>query len=152
MRFRVDSWSAAEDVTRIARGERSHFLDHMAHLDPARLAELRATPPAQPGDVWRVRWYAAEGEGPIAGYAIGCPTCGLVHSWTTANGCAAGRRAIEGSPGHTVCEHSGVGSCWTWSGSAESNLLTAAPSLHCVLALGGCGFHGFLENGQLRHC
>jgi hypothetical protein len=147
MRFRSDSWAAAEDVIRIARGERSHYLDH---LNPDDAALLRATPPVQPGDTWRVRWYAPEGrEGPIAGYAIGCPTCGMVHAWTTANNCQAGRRAI-GTTSITVCEHSGTGSCWQWSGSAEAGTLTASPSLHSVLALGGCGFHGFLTGGVLR--
>lgn len=53
-----------------------------------------ATPPAQAGDVWRVRWAltvdqkaAGMTEGLIAGYAIACNKCNAVHRWTTAINC-----------------------------------------------------------------
>lgn len=101
-----------------------------------------ATPTAVPGDVWRVRWARTIGtnaDGPIAGYAICCSLCLRVHWWTTALNCLP-----------KPCPHEGVGSCWTWTGSAESNLLTASPSLHCLKEKGGCGFHGWLQNGILR--
>jgi hypothetical protein len=100
-------------------------------------------PPAQPGDIWRLRWYKQGGEGPIAGYAICCPKCGEVHHWTQAANCA---RTVDTSSGVKVCAHSGTGSCWTWTGSAEEGTLTADPSLH---ASGACGWHGWLKNGVL---
>jgi hypothetical protein len=109
-------------------------------------------PPAKPGDTWRSRWYKANGEGPIAGYQICCPKCGEVHSWCTANNCSAPRRTFkwQDSAGawheSSTCEHSGVSSCWQWTGSAEDNALSAQPSL---LASGACGWHGFLTNGVL---
>lgn len=83
-----------------------------------------AVEPAAPGDIWRVHWYTAPGEpqpGPMAGYSI----C------------------------YTTCPHSGKGSCWSWSGSAEEGTLTAQPSLYCRADLSGCGYHGFLTNGIL---
>jgi len=98
---------------------------------------FRRTPIALPGDTWRLSWYRLEGKGPCAGYAICCPLCRKVHYWTTARNCKP-------------CPHEGNSSCWTWSGSAETNRLTASPSLYCVKELGGCGWHGFLTDGVLR--
>lgn len=49
----------------------------------------------------------------------------------------------------TKCQHSGVGSCWVWTGSAEANTLHASPSLHALKEKGACGYHGFLQNGIL---
>jgi hypothetical protein len=152
MRFRTDSALMADDIAARARGETTQwFHDH----------ELDATPPAEPGDVWRVRWGGAEhppGGGPIAGYEICCTTCKHVHAWTTATNCST-RREFEWSyvdkDGVTqsgkgwTCAHSGTGSCWTWTGSAEENTLSASPSLWSVPEKGGCGFHGYLTDGVL---
>jgi hypothetical protein len=106
-------------------------------------------PPAELGDVWRIHWAKCNDaghtiDGPLAGYAIFCPKCHTVHCWTTATNCA--------QKAGTSCPHEGTGSCWTWSGSAESGTLTASPSLHCVLELGGCGWHGWLNNGEMSGC
>jgi hypothetical protein len=125
--------------------------------------EWDAVEPARAGDTWRVRWHAPEGqEGPIAGYDICCVKCGHVHSWTTATNCASKRQLPDWEytdfdtgekrmvKGGSTCDHSGKGSCWTWTGSAEEGTLTAQPSLYCQEALGGCGFHGFLTNGEIQ--
>jgi hypothetical protein len=97
-----------------------------------------ATPIAELGDTWRLTWYRRYGHGPIAGYAICCPLCRQVHYWTTARNCT------------NPCPHQGNSSCWTWTGSAEENRLSASPSLYCVKEYGGCGWHGFLTDGVLR--
>ena len=147
MRFRTDCWGIA----------------NMKAINPTRPegfdpVEWDATPAAEPGDVWRSTWYKAGDEiGPPAGYLIGCPTCRQVHGWSTANNCAS-RRMVTGTNSdgtsftYPTCDHQGVGSCWTWTGSAEDGTLTASPSLHCPKNKGGCGFHGWLENGELRDC
>lgn len=148
MRFRTDSAFAATSKARLARGLTSNW--HNAD-DP----DLKDIEPARPGDVWRTRWYAPEGaEGPIAGYDIFCPNCYDLHCWTTATNCGTKReRTGTNSDGttftFTACDHSGTGSCWQWTGSAEDNLLTAHPSLHCQKEFGGCGYHGWLQNGVL---
>lgn len=151
-RFRSDSWHFADEAARLERGLPLRWT---LENRPDEFREVQTTPPARPGDLWRVRWatrYDAEHPepGPIAGYAIGCPTCLEVHAWTTATNCSAARRPIEGMPGHSVCIHSGTGSCWNWTGSAEEGTLSASPSLYSVKELGGCGFHGFLTAGVLR--
>lgn len=118
--------------------------------------EWDATEPAQPGDVWRLRWYAQNGEGPIAGYAICCPKCLRVHHWSSAGNCGSRRERElpdgEGTVGgkYTMCDHQVArGSCWDWTGSAEENTLSETPSL---LETGTCGWHGYLTNGELRPC
>lgn len=106
-----------------------------------------ATPAAEPGDTWRLHWYRPiDYTGPelLAGYAICCPGCRHVHCWTGALNCASKR---ERESGVVTCDHNGVASCWTWTGSAEDGTLTASPSLHAV---GACGWHGWLQNGELR--
>jgi hypothetical protein len=155
MRFRTDNWSYADlkahgwTKEKLA-AEFEHPLDYADALD--------ATPMAQPGDVWRVHWYREGGvEGPLAGYAICCIKCGHVHQWTTANNCKTNLQDVSYTNNdgqlitHKSCEHvrTGSGSCWQWTGSAEDNSLTASPSLQ---ETGSCGFHGFLENGQLKSC
>lgn len=135
IRFREGSWLQADDAARIARGQETLYYDP---------PELVGVEPAQPGDCWRAHWHALSGVGPIAGYAICCPKCLQVHSWTSARNCKP-------------CPHQGIGSCWQWSGSAEDGTLTASPSLH-ALAKGpkvgidghGCGWHGWLQNGELK--
>lgn len=102
-------------------------------------------PAARPGDLWRIRWHKEHADGnrligPIAGYAICCPDCGQVHHWTTATNCPSNKNG--------VCEHSGKGSCWEWSGSAEENRLSVRPSLQ-VTGEGGCRWHGHLVDGEL---
>lgn len=141
MRFRTDNAYIAD---RKAQGRGFILVAGWATID-----EWLQTPPAQPGDTWRVHWHdndAVDKQGPLAGYDIFCPRCKKLHAWTTAHNCAS-RRALPG--GGFTCDHSGKGSCWTWSGSAEQNLLSASPSLHSDPAHGGCGFHGHLTNGEL---
>lgn len=141
IRFRTDSFFAADDAARRERGEEMQW--HRSKR------ELENTPPARPGDVWRVRFAPNAGEkgpGPIAGYAICCPLCLRVHPWTSALGCGSGGNCVH---------RDARTSCWTWTGSPEDGTLSASPSLHCVThwnghATGGCGWHGFLTNGVLR--
>lgn len=160
MRFRTDNAHIAE---RKALGDTYEA----SHVDSWATREIwDATPPAEPGDTWRTRWavtvdqqVAGITEGPIAGYAICCPKCRQVHRWTTALGCPPvhHHKYIDANgveQKFSTCAHSGVGSCWDWSGSADENTLTAKPSLHCVTEwsghpTGGCGWHGFLTNGEL---
>lgn len=139
------------------RTDGSHIADLKAQGKPYHpfydQAIWDATPPAQPGDIWRVHWHAQDAEGnhidgPFAGYYICCPGCRRVHAWTTANNCSTRRR--QGSDDGMTCDHMGKGSCWNWSGSAEAGTLTASPSLHSVQERGGCGWHGWLQNGVLR--
>jgi hypothetical protein len=114
-----------------------------------------ATPAAEPGDIWRVYWYSLEAPGhlgPPAGYDICCITCRRVHSWNTATNCASRKPIREEGTGKVIgytCAHSGVSSCWQWTGSAEEGTLTASPSLYSREDLGGCGYHGFLRNGEI---
>ena len=132
MRFRTDAVLVAE-----LKGLGKSFEDYLGRFGDSELRELwDSTPPAEPGDTWRSTWY---GTGNVAGYMICCPQCREVHRWTTANNCASKQ------PGGS-CSHSGLGSCWTWTGEAEQNTLTASPSLH---ASGACGWHGWLRNGVL---
>lgn len=126
MRFRSDSRYIAE-AKALGRRYAKHY---------GTRKEWNAVPAAEPGDTWRVRWHGTDA---IAGYDICCPKCRHVHGWTTALNCRS--RDGKGS-----CEHSGKGSCWTWTGSAEQGTLSASPSL---LASQACGFHGFLTNGAL---
>lgn len=150
IRFRTDGWFMADDAATFVRGEKMLW-----HHTPD---ELIGTEPAQPGDIWRSQWHRAEGEGPIAGYAICCPKCLHVHAWCSASNCNAPRRTFSWTDDQgvehqgSVCIHSGEGSCWTWTGNAEDGTLSASPSLHCAEALGGCGWHGHLTNGVMKHC
>lgn len=159
MRFRTDSAHIAELKRQGKTFEESTFSDW-----PTR-EEWDATPAAEAGDTWRVRWgvtvdqrAAGMTEGPIAGYAIACIKCKEVHGWTTALNCEpkipwshswTDSEGVAHASSGTKCVHSGVGSCWQWTGSAEANTLHASPSLHSVLEKGGCGYHGFLQNGIL---
>ena len=107
-------------------------------------------PGPEPGDTWRIHWYhqvdGVQVNNRLAGYAICCPLCKKVHNWTSANNCSQKRLLVSGQS----CAHIDAGtSCWTWSGSAENNKLTASPSLHCDASVGGCGWHGHLIDGVL---
>lgn len=141
--FRGDSWHYAElagnpDKARELYGD-----------NPEALAEILATPPARPGDLWRIKWHSpGTWPVPLAGYAIGCPRCGAVHCWTSANNCHV--EEVGGLCVHERSQNGGrLSSCWTWTGRAEEGTLTASPSLQ---DLGACGFHGWLQNGILRDC
>lgn len=143
IRFRNDGSFKADDAARLARGVETLWFDP---------EELVGVEPAQPGDVWRSRWAltvdqqaAGMTEGPIAGYAICCPKCLAVHHWGEALNCSQKR-------GDGRCVHHGTGSCWTWTGNPEDGTLSASPSLHCVESAGGCGWHGFLTAGVMKHC
>lgn len=145
MRFRTDSWLEAERAR-----ESDAELREWTFTDEE-IARIRATPLAEPGDTWRIRWSGIDA---LAGYAICCPTCKHVHCWTTANKCQfeLTEQSYEGNTGkvtYKVCGHSGKRSCWTWTGSDVENKLTAYPSL---LYLGDCHWHGFLTDGILKEC
>jgi hypothetical protein len=142
-RFRTDSAHYAE-LAATPDKAREYYAN-----DPATLEVILRTPPPEPGDLWRITWHAPEGEpSPLAGYAIACPRCREVHRWTTANNCHV--EEVGGLCVHERSQNGGrLGSCWTWTGSAEEGTLTATPSLHNS---GGCGWHGFLTNGELREC
>ena len=105
-------------------------ISHVAH-DPA-YADI---PAAQLGDAWRITSTSGE----LTGYALTCPneSCDQgVHFWTHAYDCSPETR-----------EHS---SCWTWTGAPEDGTLSAQPSLWVVQDRGGCGWHGFLTDGEMR--
>jgi len=88
-----------------------------------------AVPPAEPGDVWRFG----------GAYALTCPNeaCDQgVHAWDHAWDCRPNARKCSGT-------------CWNWSGSPEDGTLTAQPSLHVLAEKGGCGWHGWLRNGEM---
>jgi hypothetical protein len=158
IRFRNDSAFKADDTAARARGDKLLW-HHLEELD------TEPVPPAEPGDCWRVRWglsveqtAAGMTEGPIAGYEITCIKCKRNHAWTTSTNCSTIKDrpwsyvdadGVTQSGVAKVCDHSGVGSCWVWTGSPEAGDLTASPSLWCREDLGGCGYHGFLQNGVL---
>lgn len=153
MRFRTDSAHIAELKRQGKTLEESTFGGWPT------LEEWNAVPPAAPGDTWRTRWYkAGTEEGPIAGYAIACSRCLETHRWTSALNCEpkipwsvswVDDQGVTQTSSGTHCQHSGVGSCWIWTGSAEANTLHASPSLHALKEKGACGYHGFLQNGVL---
>jgi hypothetical protein len=137
--FRTDSAHYAE-LARTPDKAREYYGN-----DPATLEEILRTPPAQPGDLWRIHWHSEAEPPPLAGYAIGCPRCLEVHRWTSANNCHEGE--VDGLCVHERSQNGGrLGSCWTWTGSAEEGTLTASPSL----LNNQCGWHGWLRNGELR--
>lgn len=158
VRFRDDGWIVADDAAAFIRGDKLLF-NHPVE-------ELIGIEPAKPGDIWRSRWYASElrdgqyvqVDGPLAGYAICCPKCLHVHSWNQATNCVFELQPREWTKldgtveSYNVCGHNGKGSCWNWTGSAEDGTLSASPSLHSNEAKGGCGWHGFLTNGLMKHC
>lgn len=88
-----------------------------------------AVPPAELGDVWRAG----------VGYALTCPNdCDQgVHVWDHAWDCRPNARKCTGA------------GCWSWTGSPEAGDLTAQPSLHVLAEKGGCGWHGWLRNGEM---
>jgi Family of unknown function (DUF6527) len=163
MRFRTDSpWiAAAKAKGRTFEQEYDGDVGDGWAPTPEARAIWDATPLPEPGDTWRVRWYGSDA---MAGYDICCPKCREIHGWTTATNCGSRRALPEWEytdpttgvksmkPGGFTCDHSGVGSCWNWQGSAEDNAMTASPSLWCQEEKGGCGWHGWLQNGEMRSC
>lgn len=152
MRFRTDSEYAAGEHAKLLAGGKPWSCANEGYTCDYHREWWASTPPAEPGDTWRVRWHpdgeakTRGEEGPIAGYSICCPKCRQTHNWSTANNCAS-KREREG--GWISCDHSGKGSCWTWSGSAEEGTLSASPSLFAN-GEGACGWHGFLIDGELH--
>lgn len=135
MRLRTDS-------AHIAGWKRAHRLNGCPHAGKSAECVCRSmkpenasVPEAEPGDVWRTREGSADG--PVIGYGLTCPNerCDQgMHIWTHAYDCT------DRTPGH---------SCWTWTGSPETDDLTATPSLHVMAELGGCGWHGWLRDGVM---
>ena len=160
MRFRTDGYHYAElkglwDV-KMQNDYRAKFLTE----EEAKYWD--STPAAVPGDVWRIHWRVDDGaggsvDGPVAGYAICCPACKHVHQWTMAGNCNQSvTLTYKDSTGADIpyrsCVHSGTGSCWSWSGSAEENNLTGSPSLQVINGgSGDCKWHGFIQAGDIHN-
>lgn len=140
MRFRTDHMTAAEEHARVLAGK-SRIPCTCDDLDCASRPEVyEKVEPARPGDMWTCM-FSDRGQ---AGYWLCCPKCGDLHAVTSASNCT--EKGTFG--GYVMCRHQHERiSCWTWSGSAENNTLTAHPSIHFV---GECGWHGWLENGAFR--
>ncbi len=104
----------------------------------------------QAGDTFRIYWYhmvnGKQVDDQLAGYMICCPKCLTLHSWTSAKDCKVGT-----SPTQVYCDHQrNRTSCWTWTGSAEDNKLSASPSLQVVKGKDQpCDWHGVLTDGVL---
>lgn len=143
IRFRSDNWHYVS-----MRTNGADWVDYIGLPKE----EYEALPLLQPGDIWRSHWRGEAGN--LAGYAICCPTCKEVHPWTTATNCSFNltEHTYKDKDGndksYKVCGHSGIGSCWDWTGSAEEGTLSANPSLLCHT----CGYHGWLKNGELTAC
>lgn len=156
MRLRTEHWWDAGRKRAILLGAAADpRLDDPARWDKVFLDFLNTDGnEALLGDVWVIRlhprsrrqtsWRDHE-EWPIVGYGLTCPleTCDAgIHIWDHAYDCDF----YKGSDCKIGAERL---SCWTWTGSVEAGDLTASPSLHCVKDLGGCGYHGFLQNGVM---
>ena len=138
--FRSDSIIAAEEARDRAAGK--------PPCDPGWVSdeEARSTPPAKPGDCWRIT-YGGEGEQQTtAGYAICCPKCGLLHYWCNASNCSSKRTLLSG--GITCAHQDARTSCWTWTVDANGRPIKAVASLHSPVELGGCGYRGWLGNTE----
>lgn len=136
IRFRTDGSLWAEYSAEIAAGK-----SVPDWLSPDEVAGVMATPPAEPGDAWRLTYHDGE---QTAGYAICCPKCRRLHYWTSASNCGS-KRQLEG--GGWTCDHQRARtSCWTWTTDDTGRPITAVASLY---ARGECGYHGFLVDGAL---
>lgn len=123
MNYRTDS-------AHLAGWHRALLSGALERKPDADYSDTLAVPPAELGDVWRA--------GP--GYALTCPNASCkqgVHVWDHAWDCRPGARKCDGS------------GCWTWTGSIEGGTLTAQPSLHVLVSKGGCGWHGWLRQGEM---
>lgn len=159
MRFRTDRWHYADLKANGWTWEQYAKCFHDSEDVAAIKIEWDAVPPAQKGDVWRIFWHHEEAPGKqlndrIAGYAICCIICGKVHAWTSARNCSQKvKRSYVDSSGKTVeydsCVHSGLASCWIWTGSAEAGTLTASPSLMVIPGPDRCNYHGWIRNGEI---
>jgi hypothetical protein len=153
VRIRTDSWWEAGRKRAVLLGAVPDPLaDAETDWDPDWLEFMRSGDEAKPGDVWVVRstghgrtYRADQGDaGPIVGYGLVCPAehCSSgVHIWDHASDCP-GR--YQGG----VCKNGGPG-CWTWTGRPEDDTLTGNPSLLIRAEGGGCGWHGYLRDGQM---
>ncbi len=161
MRFRTDGWHYAD-----LKAEGYTFEDYFAGRPLAEVEMERqywdVTFKAERGDVWRIFWRhevnGAHVDDWVAGYAICCVACGRIHAWTTALNCGQKVKRtyhdVEGKPvEYETCVHQeNHTSCWTWTGSAEANTLTASPSLLVVKdrCPWGCGWHGWIKDGEIN--
>lgn len=149
IRLRLDGIGDADDAARRLRGE---TVDWCACGDPECHAVAKATPPAAPGDTWRLTFYDSDN---TAGYAICCPKCLRIHHWCNASNCGEKHpydwtdRDGTKRTGWTCGHQDRRESCWTWTGSASDGTLTCVPSL---LECGDCKWHGWVTNGELRGC
>jgi hypothetical protein len=131
MRLRADSLHIAGWKRSAALGARIPD----PHDDVYMNADYAGIPPAEPGDVWILH----NRNGEVVGYGLTCPNEACeqgAHPWDHARDCPV-RTAPDAPP------------CWTWTGSIEDGSLTASPSLHVVKEWGGCGWHGWLRNGEM---
>lgn len=132
MRLRADS-------VHLAGWHRALLLGALTRKDGEDWSHTLGVPAAQPGDVWRVQRQDDSGGLHFVGYALTCPKedCDQgVHFWDHAWDCP--QRTDPLAP-----------PCWTWTGSPEAGDLTANPSLHVLAEKGGCGWHGWLRNGEM---
>lgn len=123
--FHIAGWRRSAALGARAVGERD------VETDP-KYADI---PRADLGDVWVLH----NRNGGVTGYALTCPNQACpqgVHPWDHAYNCPV-RSEPDAPP------------CWTWTGSIEEGNLTASPSLHVMAELGGCGWHGWLRDGQM---
>lgn len=155
MRFRSDGWHYADLKARGMTFEEYHSWGPWMEEDKKYWDDC---PKAEPGDVWRIFWGGENrDENRVAGYAICCPGCGHVHNWTTAGNCNSKIPAsyVDSKTGGIVqyqtCVHSGISSCWNWSGSAEEGTLTGTPSLQVTASDPECHWHGYITNGDLHN-
>jgi hypothetical protein len=158
MRFRMDSWHYADLKVAMTWEQYTDGWSSSPTEEDKRYWD--ETPKAEPGDVWRIHWSHHDPiDGPqiddrIAGYAICCIGCGHVHAWTTAGNCNQKIQCSykDSNTGldvpYTSCVHSGLTSCWNWTGSAEEGTLTATPSLQ--VTQDECKWHGYITNGDIH--
>jgi hypothetical protein len=153
MRRRVDTYFTAG-------WKRAYALGNLPDAAPSVIEN--PIPAAEPGDVWIIRadpndwktqtWADQHEDWPIVGYALTCPNerCRFgTHEWTHASNCNL-KITSEVIGSQPRCQHEAEHrSCWEWTGTIEEGTLTATPSLLSPEASGGCGWHGFLRNGEM---
>lgn len=169
LRLRHDEWHDAGRWRAILLGAvPDPREDHTIRWDPEFLSWLDHHDEAKVGDVWAFRtkpsgpnvvtsYHDVTADGlrshwPVTHFGLVCPieTCHEgVHVWHHAYNCKA-----RDTFGADCKRGKGRGSCWDWSGSIESNDLSANPSLEIKTEIDGrrlntCGFHGHLKAGVL---